>query len=638
MNSKSIVESEEAVAIRKISTLRQGMVQLLAYIADAFGVISAYAFSLMLRFGAKIPMNRLPQYFNATIIILAIVILVFSILGLYRTVWRTTGIDELLRVALASLLATCLGAVFTIMIGWRLPITVYFSGAILVFLFSGSVRVAYRVLRRMQAGLAFSGSWRRTMLVGAGETGLLLIRQMSENPDLRMRAVIAVDDDPTKIGKTVRGIRVAGNRHQIPELVEKYKIDLVVLCIPSAGEADRHEIIRLCTQTSAAIKTVPSFKEIVDERAVSDVKDIDITDLLTREPKEIYTNEIREYLSDRVVMVTGGGGSIGSELCRQIVKYMPSKLVIFEIYENSAYDLQQQLLSNGISVPVIVEIGTIRDVERLNQVFEIHRPEVVFHAAAHKHVPLMENSPAEAVKNNIFGTYNVGMAAINHNTRRFILISTDKAVNPTSVMGASKRLAEHVIQYLNSKGKTKFAAVRFGNVLGSNGSAIPLFQRQIAMGGPVTVTDKRITRYFMTIPEAARLVLTAGHMAETGEIFILDMGEPVNIDDIARTLIRLSGYRPDIDIKIEYTGLRPGEKLYEELFLDEEKPDETRYRGIYIGRVKTPEPEIIEKNLEWLKKQVELGEDIRTCFTALLSTYRPENKCLRDPELCEEGK
>lgn len=636
MNSKTIIESEEATAIRKISTLRQGMVQLLAYIADAFGVISAYAFSLMLRFGAKIPMNRLPQYFNATIIILAIVILVFSILGLYRTVWRTTGIDELLRVALASLLATCLGAVFTIMIGWRLPITVYFSGAILVFLFSGSVRVAYRVLRRMQAGLAFSGSWRRTMLVGAGETGLLLIRQMSENPDLRMRAVIAVDDDPTKIGKTVRGIRVAGNRHQIPELVEKYKIDLVVLCIPSAGEADRHEIIRLCTQTSAAIKTVPSFKEIVDERAVSDVKDIDITDLLTREPKEIYTNEIREYLSGRVVMVTGGGGSIGSELCRQIVKHTPRKLVVFEIYENSAYDLQQELLRSGCTVQVVVEIGTIRDENRLNQVFETHHPEVVFHAAAHKHVPLMENSPAEAVKNNVFGTYNVGIAAIAHDTQRFILISTDKAVNPTSVMGASKRLAEHVVQYLNSKGKTKFAAVRFGNVLGSNGSAIPLFQRQIAMGGPVTVTDKRITRYFMTIPEAARLVLTAGHIAEQGEIFILDMGEPVNVDDIARTLIRLSGYRPDIDIRIEYTGLRPGEKLYEELFLDEEKPDETRYRGIYIGRVKTPEPEIIEKNLEWLKKQVELGEDIRTCFTALLSTYRPENKCLRDPELCED--
>ena len=636
MNSKTIVESDEAAAIRKISSLRQGMVQILAYVADAIGVIIAYAFSLILRFGARIPMDSLPKFVTATMVMLATVILIFSLLGLYRTVWRTTGIDELLRIALASLVATGLGAVITVLMEWRLPITVYFSGAILVFLFSGAIRVAYRVLRRMQAGLAFSGSWRRTLVVGAGETGSMLIRQISENPDLRMRAIIVVDDDPTKVGKTVRGIRVAGDRHRIPELVETHKIDLIVLCIPSASEADRHQIIRLCTQTSAAIKTVPSFKEIVDERQVSDVKDIDITDLLTRAPNEIYTNEIREYLANRVVMVTGGGGSIGSELCRQIVKYTPQKLVIFEIYENSAYDLQQELVRNGCHVPVVVEIGSVRDIERLDQVFEMHRPEVVYHAAAHKHVPLMENSPAEAVKNNVFGTYNVGMAAITHDTKKFILISTDKAVNPTSVMGASKRLAEHVVQYLNSKGKTKFAAVRFGNVLGSNGSAIPLFQRQIASGGPVTVTDKRITRYFMTIPEASRLVLTAGHIAEKGEIFILDMGEPVNIDDIARTLIRLSGYRPDIDIKIEYTGLRPGEKLYEELFLDEEKPDETRYRGIYIGRVKSPEPEIIEKNLEWLRKQVELGEDMRTCFTALISTYRPENKCLRDPELCEE--
>lgn len=627
---------DSAVVIQRISTLRQGAVQVLGYVADALGVVLAYVFSLLLRFGGRIPLEAAILFSKSILILLAIVILSFTLFGLYRTVWRTTGIDEILRIALASTLATLVGAVITMFMKLRLPITVYFSAAILIFLFSGFARLSYRVMRRMQAGLAFTGSWRRTMVVGVGETGSHLIRQMNENPDLRMRAIVAIDDDPLKRNKTLRNIRVAGDRSMIPELVERYNIDMIVLCIPSATEDDRREIIRLCTQTNAAIKTVPSLKELVEDEQISNIKDININDLLMRPSNRVKSKEVREYLTGRVVMVTGGGGSIGSELCRQIAKYAPKRLVIFDIYENTSYDLQQELLRNYPDIPVAVEIGSVRDIDRVNQIFESHCPEVVFHAAAHKHVPLMESSPLEAVKNNVFGTCNVGRAAIDHGTKKFILISTDKAVNPTSVMGASKRLAEQVIQYLNSKGKTQFAAVRFGNVLGSNGSVIPLFQRQIASGGPVTVTDRRITRYFMTIPEAARLVLTAGNLAEKGEIFILDMGEPVKIDDIARTLIRLSGYRPDIDIKIEYSGLRPGEKLYEELFLDEEKPDETRYPGIYIGRVKNPPPEVIEKNLEWLKSQVDSGEDMRTCFTALIKTYCPEKKCERDPELCEE--
>lgn len=618
--------------IRRIGTLRQGIILSLEIVLDSISVFAAYFSSLLLRSGGRIPKEDLDSFFASIIILIVVYLVTFAGFSLYRTLWKTTGIDELMRIGVASILATGIGYLIAILIDIRLPVTVYFAASALVMMFSGFSRIAYRLLRHIQGGMTNSTSWRRTMIVGAGETGSMAIRQMNEMPELRMRPIIAVDDDLEKRRRSIRGVAVAGGRHDIPSLAIKHDIDMIVLCLPAATEDNRREIIQLCSQTSAAIKTLPSLKELIGSAGcegnvrTAKFRDIEITDLLSRPEREKNDDEIREYLRGRSVLVTGGGGSIGSELCRQIAMFSPSVLVIFDMYENTAYELSLELKRLFPDVEAVVEIGSVRDPKRLDELFEKYKPEVVFHAAAHKHVPLMENNPAEAVKNNVFGTYNAAYAALIHRTKRFILISTDKAVNPTSVMGASKRMAEYVIQYLNAIGKTRYAAVRFGNVLGSNGSVIPLFRKQIEAGGPVTVTDRNITRFFMTIPEAARLVLLAGNAAEKGEIFILDMGEPVRIDDIARTLIRLSGFRPDVDIKIQYSGLRPGEKLYEELFLDEEEPDQSGYAGIYVGKVHSPPPETIEKNLEWLRQQLDSGEDIRTCFTALIETYHPRKE------------
>lgn len=613
--------------IRRIGTLRQRVILLLEIVLDCASVFLAYFCSLLLRLGGKISKVHMHEFITAIFILIGVYLLVFAAFSLYRTMWKATGIDELIRIGFASTIATIFGYAVTFFMGIQLPLTVTIAGGVLVMMLCGWSRIAYRVVRHIQGGMAFGSSWRRTMVVGAGETGAMTIRQMNEMPEMLMRPIIAIDDNPDKRRKTIRGVPIVGGRQDIPEMAIKYDIDMIVLCLPTAEEADRKEVIRLCSQTSAAIKTIPTLKELIGSEGPTKFRDIEITDLLSRPEHESDDDEIRGYLLGRCVLVTGGGGSIGSELCRQIARFMPSKLVIFDIYENCAYELSLELQRLFPDVDAVVEIGSVRDPKRLDDLFDKYKPAVVFHAAAHKHVPLMENNPAEAVKNNVFGTYNTALAALNHNVRRFILISTDKAVNPTSVMGASKRMAEYVIQYLNSLGKTRYAAVRFGNVLGSNGSVIPLFRKQIEAGGPVTVTDRNITRFFMTIPEAARLVLMAGNAAEKGEIFILDMGEPVRVDDIARTLIRLSGYRPDVDIKIEYSGLRPGEKLYEELFLDEEKPDQSGYPGIYVGKVKSPPPETIKKNIDWLLEQLDSGADMRTCFTALIETYHPnENR------------
>lgn len=401
------------------------------------------------------------------------------------------------------------------------------------------------------------------------------------------------------------------------------KIDIIIFCVPSASGLERREVLQICMETNCAVKTVPSIREIMNPGNSGMIRDIEMQDLLPRPEVKVNVQGIKEFVAGSCVLVTGGGGSIGSELCRKIAVYVPSQIIIFDIYENNAYELQMELQQNFPYIKVEVEIGSVREVGRLDDLFAKYRPKIVFHAAAHKHVPLMEVSPAEAVKNNVFGTYNVALTAEKYETKRFVLISTDKAVHPSSVMGASKRLAEHVVHYMNSFGKTEFVVVRFGNVLGSNGSVIPLFQRQIANGGPVTVTHKDITRYFMTIPEAANLVIQAGCLAKKGEVYILDMGEPVRIDEVARALIRMSGYRPDEDIQIEYTSLRPGEKLYEELFLDEEQPDHTDFEGIFIAKSLHPSPEETKTNLEWLQDQMDQKADIRECLQKLLITYTP---------------
>ena len=426
----------------------------------------------------------------------------------------------------------------------------------------------------------------RVLIIGAGCAGEMVVKELEKNPQLNKKAVAIIDDDITRIGDQVSGVDIVGTRNSILKIVKLYKIDEIIFSIANISKKGKKEIIDICKNTNCKIKTIPGIYEIIDGKVdIKQVRDVEIEDLLGREPIEVDFNLMGSYIQDSTILVTGAGGSIGSELCRQIANIMPKKLIMLDNYENNLYSIQQELIRKyGDSIKMIAVVASIREQKRMEKIFDKYRPEVVFHAAAHKHVPLMENSPGEAIKNNIFGTLNVAMLSSKYNVKRFLLISTDKAVNPTNVMGATKRAAEMIIQSLNEESKTEFVAVRFGNVLGSNGSVIPLFKKQIEDGGPVTVTHPKIIRYFMTIEEAVGLVIQAGGMAKGGEIFVLDMGEPVKILDLAKNLIRLSGFEPDVDIKIVFTGLRPGEKLYEELLMSEEGLLDTKHKKIFIGR------------------------------------------------------
>lgn len=426
----------------------------------------------------------------------------------------------------------------------------------------------------------------RVLIIGAGCAGEMVVKELEKNPQLNKKAVAIIDDDITRIGDQISGVDIVGTRNSILKIVKLYKIDEIIFSIANVSKKGKKEIIDICKNTNCKIKTIPGIYEIIDGKVdIKQVRDVDIEDLLGREPIEVDFNLMGSYIQDSTILVTGAGGSIGSELCRQIANIRPKKLIMLDNYENNLYSIQQELIRKyGDSIKMIAVVASIREQKRMEKIFDKYRPEVVFHAAAHKHVPLMENSPGEAIKNNIFGTLNVAMLSSKYNVKRFLLISTDKAVNPTSIMGATKRAAEMIIQSLNEESKTEFVAVRFGNVLGSNGSVIPLFKKQIEEGGPVTVTHPNIIRYFMTIEEAVGLVIQAGGMAKGGEIFVLDMGEPVKILDLARNLIRLSGFEPDVDIKIVFTGLRPGEKLYEELLMSEEGLLDTKHKKIFIGR------------------------------------------------------
>lgn len=426
----------------------------------------------------------------------------------------------------------------------------------------------------------------RVLIIGAGCAGEMVVKELEKNPQLNKKAVAIIDDDITRIGDQISGVDIVGTRNSILKIVKLYKIDEIIFSIANVSKKGKKEIIDICKNTNCKIKTIPGIYEIIDGKVdIKQVRDVDIEDLLGREPIEVDFNLMGSYIQDSTILVTGAGGSIGSELCRQIANIRPKKLIMLDNYENNLYSIQQELIRKyGDSIKMIAVVASIREQKRMEKIFDKYRPELVFHAAAHKHVPLMENSPGEAIKNNIFGTLNVAMLSSKYNVKRFLLISTDKAVNPTNIMGATKRAAEMIIQSLNEESKTEFVAVRFGNVLGSNGSVIPLFKKQIEEGGPVTVTHPNIIRYFMTIEEAVGLVIQAGGMAKGGEIFVLDMGEPVKILDLARNLIRLSGFEPDVDIKIVFTGLRPGEKLYEELLMSEEGLLDTKHKKIFIGR------------------------------------------------------
>lgn len=565
---------------------------------DIFCVYISYYVTLVIRISDKseTPWSRV-QYMAAfhTIIpwSLAVCVIIFALFQFYRIMWQYASVDELLRIVLG---VTTACVIITLM-GYsllgenrRFPNSVYLGAWLLAMVLIGGTRLTYRMIhnakRKGLHGLS-DDEKTRVMVVGAGEMGSMIIKEMRNAPESRAIPVCAIDDDRSKRGIRIHGVKVVGGRDSIPRMVVRYNVDQIVFAIPSVKNSEKQKIMSICAKTGCQMKTVPSLYEIMEqgENPSYPIRDVEILDLLGRDEVKLNVEEISDYLAGKTVLVTGGGGSIGSELCRQIVLFHPKRLIIFDIYENNAYDLQNELLMRHKDLNLEVLIGSVRDKARVDHVFRVFKPDVVFHAAAHKHVPLMELSPGEAVKNNVFGTLNVAQAADEFGAKRMVLISTDKAVNPTNVMGATKRICELIIQYYSRRSAhTEFVAVRFGNVLGSNGSVIPLFKKQIASGGPVTITHPEIIRYFMTIPEAARLVIQAGGMAKGGEIFVLDMGEPVKILDLARNMIRLSGLEPDVDIKIEYIGLRPGEKLYEELLLDSEgKCEKTKHELIYIG-------------------------------------------------------
>ena len=588
--------------------------------------------ALIVRF--EFSLSAVPKYYIGVVwsslpATLVIAIIVFYVFRLYSSLWVYAGVTELLYLAAACIVDTLLNTV-TILLNYRdqeypLPRSWYFIYGTLLLAFMFISRYSYRAVRTFFGKKVDEKNLKRVLVVGAGEAGNSIIKEISGSRFVNMHIVGFVDDDKSKIGKYMHGVKVLGDRNDIIEIANEYLVDEIIIAIPTASAKETKAILDICKQTGCELKRLPGMYQLVNgDVSISKLKDVDVNDLLGRDPITVDLDSIMGYVSDKVVMVTGGGGSIGSELCRQIASHNPKQLVIVDIYENTTYDIQQELKINYPDANVVTLIGSIRNVSRLESVFAQYKPDIVYHAAAHKHVPLMEVSPDEAVKNNVVGTWNVARMADKYGVKKFVMISTDKAVNPTNVMGATKRICEMIVQTYNEISKTDFVAVRFGNVLGSNGSVIPLFKRQIEAGGPVTVTDPNIIRYFMTIPEAVSLVLQAGAYAKGGEIFILDMGEPVKIDDLAKNLIRLSGYTLGVNMEIKYTGLRPGEKLYEELLMKEEGLQETDNKLIHIGKPIEFDKENFFDNLEKLKEEAysETG-NIRELIKEVVPTYHP---------------
>ena len=560
----------------------------------------------------------------------ACTILIFHILKLYNSLWEFASVSELVRITLGCFFSAVFYMVGMFMLHLTVPRSFPAIYMLILCLLCGALRLSYRCVRRTRAGLRSEGE-KRTMLIGGGQAGAIALREFQTSPRSENKVVCIIDDSPNKVGSYLRGVKIVGGRSSIPAMAEKYDVDEIVLAIPSASRQEKLQILSYCHNTSCTLRTLPGICQLANgEVRIEQIREVDIEDLLGRETVKIDLDEVAAYITGKTVLVTGGGGSIGSELCRQAAAQRPKRLIIFDIYENNAYDIQMELRRTHPELDLVVLIGSVRDRERVMQVFDRYRPDLVCHAAAHKHVPLMETSPFEAIKNNVFGTYNVAQAADRFGTQRFILISTDKAVNPTNVMGASKRLCEMIVQMMNDRSARVYVAVRFGNVLGSAGSVIPLFRKQIRSGGPVTVTDKRVIRYFMTIPEAVQLIFQAGAYARGGEIFVLDMGEPVRIDDLARNMIRLSGFEPDVDIPVVYTGLRPGEKLYEELLLSGEGMQKTKNDLIYIGHEIAFDPAAFEENLMLLRAIPESDEPaLRAKLRELVPTFHaPDGQTL----------
>jgi FlaA1/EpsC-like NDP-sugar epimerase len=600
-------------------------------VIDAVIINASIVLALFIRFEGHINdqfLHYFSRYASSFILITIVKLLVFNYFKLYGSIWRYASIEELIRVVSASIAANALVISILFLRETNLPRSVYVITLLLDMAFIGGSRLSLRSLNHVfHAGKPDKSALKRIMIVGAGDAGSMIVKELKNHYNLHSKPVIIVDDNKSKQGQSVNGILVAGGRTDIPMLVEKHKIDEIIIAIPSASKKDISDIVNICKDTGAKLKILPGIYELIDGVVtISSIREVQIEDLLGRDEIKTNMEEISGYITDQVIMVTGGGGSIGSELCRQIAIQKPKRLVVLDIYENTTYNIQNELKKKHKNLDLLVYIGSIRDKQRINELIEKEKPYVIFHAAAHKHVPLMEDSPKEAIKNNVFGTWNLVVAASRNNVRKFVMISTDKAVNPTNIMGASKRMCELLIQAINKDSKTDFVAVRFGNVLGSNGSVIPLFKKQISEGGPVTVTHEEVIRYFMTIPEAVQLVIQAGAMAEGGEIFILDMGKPVKILDLAEDLIRLSGYEPYTEIPIKIIGLRPGEKLFEELLLDEEGISSTKHDKIFVAKPLEIVLEDLERELEELYNLIwnDTDRSVKDYVKRIVPTYKEE--------------
>ncbi|HHQ8722853.1 TPA: polysaccharide biosynthesis protein [Clostridioides difficile] len=559
----------------------------------------------------------------------------FRLFKCYNTLWRYAGEEEIISIFVATLAYLIPIYIINKLLGFDYPIMFYVLNTIFIIMFTSGARIAYRTIRIVMNKTYSRGKVSNILIIGAGDAGEMVIQELKRNPELKKVAVAIIDDDKNKIGRIIHNVKIVGTTSDIKDVVEKYNVDEIIFSIANIEKRRKKDIIDICKNTNCKIKTIPGIYEIIDGKVdIKQIREVEIEDLLGREPIKTNLREISNYIEGKVILITGGGGSIGSELCRQIAGFNPKELIIVDNYENNAYSIQQELLrkyKNKLDLKTV--IASIREEKRMDEIFNKYKPEVVFHAAAHKHVPLMESSPGEAIKNNIFGTLNIAGLSSKYRAKKFVLISTDKAVNPTNIMGATKRAAEMIIQTMNAESQTEFVAVRFGNVLGSNGSVIPLFKKQIEDGGPVTVTHPDIIRYFMTIPEAVGLVIQAGAMAKGGEIFVLDMGEPVRILDLAKNLIKFSGFEPDVDIKIEFSGLRPGEKLYEELLMSEEGLLDTEHKKIFIGRPIDVDREKITKYLKLLREITnnEEVEKIDGIMRELVPTYiKPEDANIKE--------
>ena len=622
---------KQTIKERKLLDLQWVRRALLLLFADIVIIATASVGALIARFDFSynsidtIYLESMYQYLPVHIIT---TICVFYFCKMYHSLWKFISIHELGYIILANMVSFFMQIAGFHLLQYPIPRSYFFLEILLQTVMVVGIRFSYRFCRYLKEAreqrFGCGEPQKRVMIIGAGDAGRVIIKEILDSRHLTMKVCCVIDDDCNKEGRYINGVPIVGDRSVILKNVEKYKIDEIILAIPSASKEEKKEILEICKMSKCELKTLPGMYQLIDgELNIGKLRDVEITDLLGRDPIQVNLDEIMGYVEQKVVMVTGGGGSIGSELCRQIAMYNPKQLIIFDVYENNAYEIQQELKRHHPELNLVVLIGSVRNTHRMEMVFAKYRPDIVYHAAAHKHVPLMEDSPNEAIKNNVFGTYKTAKAASEYGVKRFVLISTDKAVNPTNIMGASKRLCEMIVQSFDKISETEFVAVRFGNVLGSNGSVIPLFKKQIAEGGPVTVTHKDIIRYFMTIPEAVSLVLQAGAFARGGEIFVLEMGAPVRIDDMARNLIRLSGYTPDVDIKIEYTGLRPGEKLYEELLMAEEGMKETANKLIHIGKpIEMDEETFFDKLAELKEACYNDDERIKEKVQKLVPTYR----------------